>query len=155
MIRRPDHRLCVDVETSPSRSWLVQLVADALRKASQLAWSHRARNGSGITKRQERQLAEDAGDGHSPYVRISIGQVHHPGPDMCCAVPPRPAFVWTVVPQGLNHRAFSFHEPPCSLRYSANMGPEQEGNSESPMLAIVHRWIETRQFTVIELGRRK
>ena len=64
MIRRPDHRPGVDVETRASRSWLCKLVAHALSKASLLALSHRAGNGSRVTQRNERQAAEYAGGLH-------------------------------------------------------------------------------------------
>ncbi len=133
MIRRPDHRPCVDVETSASRSWLVKLVADPLRKACLLAWSHRPRNGSSVTQRHKRHAAKDAGDGHNPYVRIRFGHVQHLCPNVSCAAPPRPVFAWTVVPQGLNHGACAFHE---LILVCANMEPEQQG--DSPIPAIVH-----------------
>ena len=103
MIRRPDHCPCVHVHTCTSRSWLFQFVADALRKASLPARIHRARNGSSVTQRHKRQAVEYAGGGHHPYRRIRLGQVQHLRPDVSSAAPPRPAFVWTVVPQGRNH----------------------------------------------------
>ena len=97
MIRRPDHRPGVDVETRASRSWLCKLVAHALSKASLLALSHRAGNGSRVTQRNERQAAEYAGGLHH-----RLGREHFRS-DVSRAAPPLPAFIWTVVPQGFNH----------------------------------------------------
>ena len=83
MIRLQDHRPWVDVETSTSRTWLVERVTDPLWKRSLLSRGHGARNGSSITQRHERQAAEDAGDRHNPYARLWLGHVQHLCPELC------------------------------------------------------------------------
>ena len=88
---------------------------------------HRARNGSSVTQRHQRQAAKYAGDGHHPYKRIRVGQVQHLRPDVSRAATPRPAFVWTVVPQGLNHAHVHSMSLPWSVRTSPPWSVRTQG----------------------------
>ena len=105
------------------RTWLLWLITHAMRKTSLLARCHRARNGSWITHRHDGQATQDAGYEHNPYARIRLWQVQwqHFCADVSCGAPPSPAFVRTVVPQGLHHEhgAYAFyHQFPW-----AHLGP--------------------------------